>query len=189
MNLSWLPGVFFSILAISLGIGACTAEDNTEYLVYLQGGVSSLANGTNGTMVLTIADAIPYYGMNVVNRTILMPMDATSPYVLPLNAALVLNGPDGESVYLVEITTWSFDNDKNILTFDITPLEFYEGKELTKFTDVKQDLGPDTVGKELSTGVYLEITGEVPGNAARPPIKRVCVYRDIGGNCLQYRIQ
>jgi hypothetical protein len=164
MNLDMNRGMLLALLIICLGIGSCTAEENTDYITYVQGGVSSLAEGTNGTMVLTIADVIPYYDMEVVNRTFLMPLTTDSEYQLPLNAALVLNGADGEAVYLVKIKTWSFDSDKKALTLDVEPVEFYEGVTLKKFTDVKWDLSADKVGKELSTGLYLEIVGGTPSN-------------------------
>jgi len=164
MNLDMNRGMLLALLIICLGIGSCTAEENTDYITYVQGGVSSLAAGTNGTMVLTIADVIPYYGMEVVNRTILMPLTTDSAYQLPLNAALALNGVDGEAVYLVKIKTWSFDSEKKALSLDVEPVEFYEGSVLKKFTDVKQDLSADKVGKELSTGLYLEVIGQTPAN-------------------------
>jgi hypothetical protein len=164
MNLDINRGMLLVLLIICLGIGSCTAEENTDYITYVQGGVSSLAEGTNGTMVLTIADVIPYYNLEVVNRNFLMPLTTDSIYQLPLNAALVLNGADGEAVYLVKIKTWSFDSDKTVLALDVEPVEFYEGAVLKKFTDVKQDLSADKVGKELSTGLYLEFIEQPPSN-------------------------
>lgn len=159
-----IRGLLLALLIICLGVGLCAAEENTDYIMYFQGGVSSLAEGTNGTMVLTIADIIPYYDRQVVNRTTLMPMVNGSVSQLPLNAALVLNGADGETVYLININKWSFDSNKKVLTLDVVPIEFYEGTVLKKFTDGKQDLSADKVGKELSSGLYLERTLKAPSN-------------------------
>jgi len=164
MNLDMNRGMLLALLIICLGIVSCTAEENTDFITYFQGGVSSLAEGTNGTMVLTIADVIPYYDMEVANRTILMPLTTDSAYQLPLNAALALNGADGEAVYLVKIKTWSFDSEKKALSLDVEPVEFYEGSVLKKFTTVKQELSVEKVGKELSTGLYLEVIEQPPAN-------------------------
>lgn len=46
------------------------------------------------------------------------------------------------------------------------PVEFFEGTVLKKFTDEKQDLSVETVGMSLITGLYLEIVGQTPSNAA-----------------------
>ena len=112
MNLDMNRGMLLALLIICMGVGLCTAAENTDYITYFQGGVSSLAAGTNGTMVLTIADVVPFYDMDVADRTILMPLATDSAYQLPLNAALVLNGADGETMFLVKIKTWSFDSVK-----------------------------------------------------------------------------
>lgn len=175
-------GILLALLIICLGIGFCTAEGNTDSITYVQGGISSLAKGTNGTMVLTIADVIPYYDLEVVNRTIMMPITNDFAYQLPLNAALVLNGAGGEGIYLVKIITWSFNIDKKTLTFDVEPLEFYEGTVLKKFSDVKQELSADKVGKELSTGVYIEVLGKEPVNGADYCVACYCLcYADPNG--------
>ena len=65
---------------------------------------------------------------------------------------------------LVKIKTWSFDSDKKALTLDVVPVEFYEGAVLKKFADVTEDLSVEKVGKELSTGLYLEVLGQAPSN-------------------------
>jgi len=164
MHLNQNQGFILLFLIIGLCIGACSAEENTGYLMYLQGGSSMLSLGTNDTFTLTINDVIPYYEIQVVDRTLLMPMEETSLYELPLNAALVLNKADGESVYLVKTESWLFDEGKTTLTFEIKPIEFYEGKGLKKFTAIQQNLSADMVGNELSTGMYFEIEGDIPSN-------------------------
>ncbi|PWR69869.1 hypothetical protein ACKUB1_02925 [Methanospirillum stamsii] len=168
MNLNMNLGMLLAFLIICLGIGSCTAEGNIDFITYVQGGVSSLTEGTNGTKVLAIADVIPYYALEVANRTIMLPLTNDFAFQLPLNAALVLNGADGEGIYLVTIITWSFDTDKKTLTFDVDPLEFYEGAVLKKFSDEKQRLSADKVGEELSTGVYIEVIGKAPVNSDFP---------------------
>ena len=122
MNQDMTRGMLLALLIICMGVGSCTAEETTDYISYVQGGVSSLAEGTNGTMVLTIADVIPYYDLQVSNRTILTPLTNNSAYQLPLNAVLVLNEADGETTYLVKIKTWSFDGDNKSLALDVLSL-------------------------------------------------------------------
>jgi hypothetical protein len=54
--------------------------------------------------------------------------------------------------------------EKKNFSLYITPLEFYEGEGLKKFTGAKQNLSEEKVGKELSTGMYFEITSSPPKN-------------------------
>ena len=68
---------------------------------------------------------------------------------------------------------------KKALTLDVGPVEFYEGGDLKKFIDVKQDLSGEKVGKELSTGVYLEVIGGLPENSAMLD----CFNKCKGGYC------
>ena len=157
-------GFFLVILIIGIGIGICTAEENAGYVMYLQGGVSTLSEGSHGNMTLTIKDVIPFEVLEVCNRTIIEPMGTDSLYVLPLNAALVLNGKDGESVYLVKTVSWAYNADEKNLTLEIVPLEYYEGGKLTAFTEAKEDLAIEKVGDMLNTGMYFEIQQETPEN-------------------------
>lgn len=178
MNLLQKLGLTLTFLIICLGIGVCCAEENPGSLMYLQGGSSTLSVGSNETMTLTISDVIPYYDINVENRSYLMPMEEKSLYLLPLTTALVLNGPDGELVYFVTIESWSFDTEKTNLTLEIKPLEYYEGKELKRFTPTKQDLSVEAVGKEQSTGVYIDVVAITPSNFEYQECCVACMIRE-----------
>ena len=170
-------GIFLGFLMICFIIGSCSAEENTDYIAFFQGGATALSEGTNGTMVLTVNDVIPYYHIPVVNRNVLMPLETESPYQLPLNAAIVLNGADGEAVFMEKVISWVYSSDEKTLTLDIKPVEFYEGTVLKDFFEAKQDLTVENVGKELSSGIYLEVVKGTPENYFCPD------YRKCGPGC------
>jgi hypothetical protein len=174
MDLSRRLRVALALLIICFGIGACSAEKAPGHLMYIQGGSSTLSDGTNGTMILTMKDVIPYTVIEVANRTLLIPMEEMSQITLPLNSALVLNGEEGESVYLIKTESWSFDAEKMNLTLEIKPLEFYEGEGLKKFTEAKKNLSTEKVRKEQSTGMYFEIDATTPQNDATCFLCRCC---------------
>jgi hypothetical protein len=111
--------VALALLIICVGVGACSAEKAPGQIIFIQGGSSTLSDGLHGTKTLTMSDVIPYYTLEVANRTIIMPMKEVSRYTLPLNAALVLNGADGKSVYLVKTTSWTFDEEKKSVFSDL----------------------------------------------------------------------
>jgi hypothetical protein len=182
MNLDMNQGMLLALLIMCMVVGSCLAEETPGYLMYVQGGSSTLTEGTTGNLTLTTNDVIPYYEIQVADRTILLPMEGVSSYDLPLNTALVLNSADGELVYLVKTRSWLFDAEKKTLTLEIQPLEFYEGERLKRFTETGQNLSAEKGGKELSTGLYFEITGENPDNEIWPP-KTDCVYMARWGKC------
>jgi hypothetical protein len=164
MDLNRRLGVALAFLIICVGIGACSTEQAPAQLMYIQGGSSTLSDGSNGTMTLTMNDVIPYSVFEGANRILLMPMEKMSHITLPLDAALVLNGEEGESVYLIKTESWSFDAEKMNLTLGIKPLEFYESEGLKKFTEAKQNLSEEKVGKDHNTSMYFEISGTIPSN-------------------------
>ena len=145
--------------------GTCFADDNSGYVVYLQGGAGTLLKGANGTMDLTIHTMIPYYFIAIMNRNILMPLSHESVFEIPLNAAFVSNGEEGEEVYLIKINSWNYDPETNELNLGITPLEFYEGDLLKRFADLKNELSAYKEGEAIRSGLYLEIIRDIPENS------------------------
>jgi len=153
------------LLLVCSIIGTGIADDNTRYVAYLQGGAGALSEGANGTMVLTIADMVPYYSVPVMNRNILMPLSQDTLPELPIDAALVQNGAEGETVYLIKISSWNYAPDTNELSLAIAPVEFYEGGLLQEFADIKGELSAENVEEALSIGLYLESLEFTPENA------------------------
>jgi hypothetical protein len=97
--------------------------------MYIQGGSSTLSDESKGTMTLTMNEVIPYLVLGDTNRINRMPMEETPPYELPLDAALVLNGEEGESVYPIKTESWSFDAEKMDLRSGLNHLSFAKVKD------------------------------------------------------------
>lgn len=86
---SWGFILIFFVLWTSIGI--TSGENQSGFLMYIQGGTSNLSEGSQDTMTLTIHDIIPYYTFDSTNRISLVPMEIPNLVEFPLYTALVLN--------------------------------------------------------------------------------------------------
>ena len=132
------------------------ADEAPGYVVYVQGGESTITEGPDGEMTITVQDVIPFVHIANEEKNRLNPVEILSGYTYPLDAALVFSGSDGESAFLVTISNLSLSNDDTILMLQVTPEEFYEGELLNSF--VRETKGSDllTQSGTISTGIYIE---------------------------------
>ena len=157
-------GILGLVLIVVLG-GFSSADESPAILAYIQGGASSVTEDQNGSMLLTIPDLVPYYHLSLMEKSLLMPIEALALQFVPVNAALVFNSPEGESVSLVEISDISVSDMNNTLKLQVKNLESYEGKALSGFTCSGTTLTEQTANS-TGTGIYLEIPGSTPENFA-----------------------
>lgn len=164
MNHCLSLGFICSFLLISLA-GFCIADEVPRYLVYVQGGESSITNGTDGAYEITMKDITPYFHITDEKKSNLVPIEVLSNLTYPMNAALVLSSVDNETTVLVQVANMSLSDGNKVLTFQTEPLEFYEGKLLKSFNENKQDY---TLPNEqfARAAVYLESVKAAPENDA-----------------------
>jgi hypothetical protein len=155
-------GLISFILMVSLA-GTCLAEDTPGYLLYLQGGESSVTNGSDGAQVVTIKDIIPYLYQKAENSGFLIPATQLVNTTTPLKAALIRSGTGNESVSLVEISNLSLSEKELTLTLKVGSPIFYEGELLKPFASESTGLVTEISGV-YTTGLYLEISGKTPDN-------------------------
>jgi len=149
---------FISLLLLICLAGVGMAEEAPGSVVYVQGGVSSITEGADGEMIITVQDIIPYFHLPNGNESFLMPVEFLSVDAYPLNAAVVFSGADDESVSLVIISNLSLSDDNTVLTLHVIPQEFYEGEVLKSFTHESKDLDITTTPTRYNTGIYIEKT-------------------------------
>lgn len=126
------------------------------YAVYVQGGENSITEETDGMMVLTVRDLLPYVYVSDNEKSVLSPVEDLSGYACPLNAVLVFSGSDGDSVSFVEVSNLSLSEGGRSLTLEVTPLQLYKGDILKSFGSENNEVLTGTAGA-TRTGIFLEI--------------------------------
>ena len=157
-------------LLLSL-VGFSIADEAPGYTLYMQGGESSIREDTNGVMLITIQDLIPYIFLESEKKKLLAPVGYVSSFQLPMNAALVFSGTDGESVSLVQISNFSLSDENNVLTLQIVPLAFYDGDELDAYEGDSIHIQDVDYENCLSVGIIIEASLTVPENRIDNPIE------------------
>ncbi|MFH0966216.1 MAG: hypothetical protein V1862_00825 [Methanobacteriota archaeon] len=132
-------GFISSLLLVSLA-GICVADNAPGYLVYIQGGESSIMNGSDGAYVITVKDIVPYFHTTngVINS--LIPVERLNNPTSPLNAALVFSDKGNESTVMVRVTNISLSDGNKVLTLQADPLEYYDGELLKSLYDRSRSL-------------------------------------------------
>lgn len=156
-------GFMCSLLLVSL-VGICMATDLPSYAAYVQGGQSTITNGSDGMTVITVKDIIPYFHITDGNQSNLMPVEILPRYHSPLNTAIKFSGVDNESVSLISVSNLSYSDENKTLTLQVKPLEFYEGPVLKTFANEKTELATDMADGLNSTGIYIEMIALTPTN-------------------------
>ena len=157
MNHSLSLGFISFVLLISL-TGVCIADDAPGSLVYIQGGESSIVNGSDGVYVITVKDIVPYFHIADGEKSNLIPVERLNNSTSLLNAALVLSSTADETVVMVRVVNLLLSDGNKVLTLQVDPLGYYEGALLTSFNDKKQDIDVIT-DNPIRTGVFLENIG------------------------------
>ena len=162
MNYCLTFGFICSLLLVSLA-GVCMAAESPSYEAYIQGGESSMVNGTDGIMVVTVKELVPYFNIANGKKSLLLPVERLTNITYPVNAAIVFSGADNESTFRVEVSNLSLSERNKALIVQVKPLEFYEGSLLNNFTSEKKNL---SVGSINGIGFYLEINEPAFVNSA-----------------------
>jgi hypothetical protein len=157
-------GFICSFLFVSLA-GFCMADETPAYVLYIQGGGSTVAEiDDDGMQVLTIHDIIPYFHFLNGERSNLVPIQSLCGLAFPAEAALLFKGAGGESVSMVRVSNLSLTDGDKSLTLQVTPTEYYEGKPLESFVRDNKELPRDGEKNITLTGLYIEST-KTPANA------------------------
>jgi len=175
---------FIRIMGLVLGIILltiiCSAADKDGYVVYVQGGTGTLTYDTDGTETLQISDLVPFYSTFSEGKSNLIPVPLLTGFSLPLHAAIVITGPEGDSTSLIRIVNWSLSDNMTSIDLEWKPVEFYDGTLLVPFDTEKKEITQEILDGSIMTGLYLEISGETPSNDASPSsqeclqIKKIC---------------
>lgn len=163
MNHNLVCRIIGSILLVFL-IGFCVADDGPSYQVFIQGGESSIASGSNGAHIITVKDIVPYFYISDGEKDWLTPVDRLNNLTYPINAALVLSNENKRTI-MVRIANLSLSDEDKILTLQVNPLSYYEGKYLQRFYDQRLEL--ETLGESNHSraAIYLEMKQNRPLNS------------------------
>ena len=125
--------------------------------------IALFRKGVNNS-VLTIEDTNPY-AVYIADKSFLKPTEeGISTINGSLNAAIVRNEENSQSISIVTVSNPVYSKNNNELTLEVKPLTFYDGTILKNFADKNQDLTSETTGKVTLTRVFLEINQKAPEN-------------------------
>lgn len=175
-----------SLLLMILFTGVCMADEAPSSLVYVQGGESTITDGSDGMYVLTVQDVIPYIHVTDGVRSHLEPVQLLPVFTYPINAALVLSGADGESVSLLKISNATTLKDKKELTLKVTPLQYYDGQMLKSFANESKGIDTFKDGKHNETAIYFEMNQKPLVNSCSYPCPMGCFWSDADKSCWFY---
>jgi hypothetical protein len=155
--------VICSLLLVSL-TGLYIADEPPGYLVYIQGGKSSITNGSDKMMMITVKDIIPFFHITEGKMSSLIPVEQLTSLTYPMSAALVFSGVDNETTFMVKVANLSLTDGNNVLTLQVEPLQYYEGDYLKSFDSAIQGLEM-LIGSQYSrSAIYIEATSRAPDN-------------------------
>jgi len=154
-------GVICSLLLVAL-VGLCIADEAPSYLVYVQGGESSITNGSDGATVITVKDIVPYLHIGDKEKSGLIPVERLANLMNPMSAALVFSGVDNETTFMVQVSNLSLSDGNTVLTLQVEPLPYYDGDRLASFT--RKGLKTLVESQYTNSAIYLEITGTPSDN-------------------------
>jgi len=174
MNRSMVLG-FISLFLLVFLAGFCIADDAPSYIAYIQGGESSIANGSDSAYVITMKDIIPYLHMSDGKESSLIPVTSLPYLKYPMDAALVFFNADNETTVMVQVVNVSLSDNNKVLTIQADPLESYDGEWLKSFNDKREDINVLLDGQSTSLGIYLDgvspaITNQWPCNDGECPV-------------------
>ena len=168
---------FCSLFLISL-VGVCIAVETSSSVIYIQGGESSVTNGSDG-MLISVKDVIPFIDISTGDENHLYLVKELANMSYPVKAAVVFKGSDTESTSMITVTNVSLSDKNKILTLQVNPLEFYEGEVLKSFASNQMTLSGNKSGKNNTISIYLEPSSVVPSNGGDC---NPCLCCDFGGS-------
>ena len=158
MNRYQLSGFICLFILVSQA-GVSIADESPRYVIYLQGGESSIIHGSEGITDIIVKDIIPYAHFSDGKKNLLIPDTLVQSITGPVHTAVVFSGAGDESVSLISISNLSLSYENKVLTLRVNPLGFYEGEALKSFAREKKELDTIEVDTFENTGIYFEIIG------------------------------
>lgn len=161
----FIPIGFTSILLLLCLVGGCIADEEPGYLVYIQGGKSTITEGAYGTRMITVQDIVPYVYTISGEKSSLIPLDELNNVPDPLDAVLFFSETGNETSCMVEVSRLSLTDEGNVLTIEVAPLPFYDGDVLTPYRN--ESSGWDTLADKTYSqfGLYGEMPVELQQNS------------------------
>jgi hypothetical protein len=160
----FLQLVFICLVILFFLTGTCIAAESPSYITYIQGGKSSVTNGSDGINLITVTDVVPFFHVSYGDRSYLVPVELLSNISYPLNAGVVLTGGTKESRSVVEVSNLSLSDGMTKLMMQFKPLDYYDGSKLKIFKDDKNDVDIAKIDNVSNTGIYLELIDTPPNN-------------------------
>ena len=155
MNHYILLGIICSFL-LFLNTGAVLADEVTTYIGTIQGGEVSIMNESDGMMLITVRDVIPYFYFADGGKGSFIPINQLATISPPLNAALLFSRKDTISTSMVTVTNLSLSDENTILKLQVNSLKYYDGEKLNGFANSAKDLA-ENVNSEINNVVmYFE---------------------------------
>lgn len=182
MNLKPGAGCIILVFLLSLA-GACNAADSDGYLATLTGGESTIVHDTDDMMIITVHNPDPFVNVTIDNNTTQMPFDVILDAPLPLHAAMVFSAAEMKSISLVTIENLSLSDSNDILTLQGRWPEYFDGQNLSPYMEDVVHLQELDGHSFNQTGLYYEMTRNVPDNSYKeaPPCAQ-CFTDCQGGN-------
>ena len=119
MNRFLSSGLIYVFILVSLA-GFCIADESPRYILYVQGGESSIIHGSEGITDIIVKDIIPYAHFSDGKESLFIPDTLVQSITGPVNAAVVFSGAGDESVSLISISNLSLSHETKVLTMGPT---------------------------------------------------------------------
>ncbi len=153
------------LISLLLLTGLSSAAESYDYLAFLQGKESTIMNDTDDMMIITIHNPDPYLNITNNTSTTQSPVDSLMNASLPMNAALIFSAPDTEMTSIIGIENLSISDDKESLTLQVRPLDFYEGEVLAPYTQGTVNIHELDKKTFNEIRLYLEMMMNAPENS------------------------
>ena len=167
-----LQGFFGLLLMICLA-GLCIAEDSPSQVLFIQGGVTSITNGSEGMSVITVSEIDPNVTVTTGDQIKQISVGKLTNMNYPLHAAVIFTHADDESASLVSVSNLSLSGENKTLTLEVAPVPYYEGEVLSSFVEDQVELSPDITAVQ-KTQIYIEIPLWPEPNLNCPEGQKVC---------------
>ncbi len=153
------------LISLLLLTGLSSAAESYDYLAFLQGKESTIMNDTDDMMIITIHNPDPYLNITNNTSTTQSPVDSLMNASLTMNAALIFSAPDTEMTSIIGIENLSISDDKESLTLQVRPLDFYEGEVLAPYTQGTVNIHELDKKTFNEIRLYLEMMMNAPENS------------------------
>ncbi|HWQ65374.1 MAG TPA: hypothetical protein VN372_00730 [Methanospirillum sp.] len=143
----------FGLVLISVFACVASGEDTPVSQITISGNTSVISLEDVGTYQLLLSSVEPNASVSdtTQNSSIILEKIISKE---PSTAAIALLGPDGnETVFMAQVSESGYSVENRTLAYNLTPLPFYDGTLLTRYSEKKTEIQP---GKYGITHLYLE---------------------------------